>query len=175
MQTDWGIVFSRTWVPRIVLGALFAVVALRVALVWPELPQRMASHFGIDGRADSFMTRESFFLVMGILGGGSILSLISVPAWLRHVPSSLINMPNRDYWLAPERRASSLAQLGVWVTWTSVATAGLLALAVELTIRANLAHSPLDMQVFVVGLAVFLASIVFMLAVLRRRFGSKNA
>ena len=36
----------------------------------------MASHFGPTGRPDSFMSKEAFFFVMALIGGGSVATAL---------------------------------------------------------------------------------------------------
>jgi hypothetical protein len=168
MQTYGKVGGSR--LPRVVLGVLFAGSALRVATVWSQLPSVMASHFDGAGRPNGFMPRNAFFTTMALVGGGSILLTLFAPVGLRYVPTQLINLPNRDYWLAPERRDASIARLETVLSWLSVQVAVLLVLVLELTIRANLGRGRLDMSVFVVVFGLFLASMPITFLMLVRRF-----
>lgn len=70
-------------------------------------PDVMATHFGADGVADGWMTRgmhAAFSVGMWALMVGCFWLL---PAVLHRVPDQMISLPNRDYWLAPERRAET--------------------------------------------------------------------
>ena len=60
------------------------------------------------------------------------------------MPVSLINMPHRDYWLAPPRREASLQRLGAWMAWLAVVVTALLVGVNELVLRANLTRAPLN-------------------------------
>ncbi len=95
-------------------GALVALICLAVfAVVFityttQYLPDNVATHFGADNRANGWMTRHGYVLFM--LG-----FLIGVPAFVSFVVGALprkyphwTNVPNRDYWLAAERREESL-------------------------------------------------------------------
>jgi len=69
------------------------------------LPERVATHFGFNGQADGWMSRRDYLvfesgfpaLIAGLFAGVSALVRV-LPAWC-------INIPRKDYWLAPERRA----------------------------------------------------------------------
>lgn len=87
-----------------------AVVAAYVgALAWAmtQLPARIASHFGADGRADGWSTRSGY-LAFGV--GVGLLVIVGLPL-LSHLllrgSGAGINVPHKDYWLDedhPQRR-----------------------------------------------------------------------
>jgi hypothetical protein len=79
-----------------------------------------------------------------------------LPVLLRRLPVSLISMPNRDYWLAPERRQQSLAALAVYLHWFGNANIGLLAGTFQLAIQANLRRQNLPSDAMWTLLAGFL-------------------
>jgi hypothetical protein len=54
----------------------------------------------------------------------------------------LINLPNKGYWLAPERRDETLAFMRDWSRWFAVLTLGLITLIIGMALRANLAAPP---------------------------------
>jgi len=130
----------------------------------------MASHFGSSGRPDGFTSREEFFWMMALVGGGVVALLTSLPPLLRRCPPELINLPNRHYWLAPERRQVSIARLGAWLAWFALATGALLCFVLELVIRANLEQRSLENALFVSGLGVYLGSVIAFLILLYRAF-----
>jgi Protein of unknown function (DUF1648) len=73
-----------------------------------HLPGSVATHFNINNEADGWMTRNSYLLLILTL-------IISIPAvisvgisMLSQQFPHLINLPNRDYWLAPQRLDESL-------------------------------------------------------------------
>jgi uncharacterized membrane protein len=105
---------SRTSVRGVGLGTghlvfllLLAATLGQLAWYYPALPMRMASHFDIMGRADAFMPKDDFVKVQ--LGAVGLLSLmfLLVPVLIVRLPAGMINLPNKDYWLAPERRAQT--------------------------------------------------------------------
>ena len=98
-------------------GALVALICLTVfAAVFiiyttQSLPSTVATHFGVDNRANGWMTRHGYVLFM--LG-----FLIGVPAFVSFVVGVLprkypqwTNVPNCDYWLSASRREDSLSYL----------------------------------------------------------------
>jgi hypothetical protein len=92
-------------------------VACAAVFVWVTgltLPNLVASHFGAEGAANGFMPRSFYigFMLVVIIG---LPALLVVVTWFALGSSSArINLPNRDYWLAPERRTETLATL-IWL------------------------------------------------------------
>jgi hypothetical protein len=150
---------ARPLLPVYVVAALWATLLLRIARLWPALPPVMATHFGPGGQPDGYMSRGSFLLFTLLVEGGATLLVLSSPLWMRRMPPSLINMPNRAYWLAEPRRAQTLRRLGTWMAWLAVALAGLMVGANELLLRANATTPPsaLDMGAFLPLMGGFLA------------------
>jgi uncharacterized membrane protein len=156
--------------PFFLVLSLVSVAVLRVISVWARLPPAMASHFGPSGRPDAFMGRGEFLLVFAGLGGGVTLLLLGMPALLKVMPASWINLPNRDYWLAPERRKAALSRLGNYLAWFSVALAAFLLGVLELVLQANLQRAALANGPFVSMLLAFFAAAIALLAVMQRGF-----
>jgi uncharacterized membrane protein len=63
----------KTWLPALIIAALPLIY---LAVIYRDLPERVATHFGLDGRADDF-SNKSTLVYMSI-----ILSLVSVGVWL---------------------------------------------------------------------------------------------
>lgn len=81
------------------------------------LPERVASHFDFNGQADGWMSRSGYilFAIFFPLGISLFLGLIG---WLiRYLPASMINMPNKNYWLAPERKAKTACTMFIFMIW----------------------------------------------------------
>ena len=109
---------------------------------YPLLPESVPSHFGSEGKADGWMEKDAFLTFMGILGV-SILGLFLVLArLLRHIPNSLINLPHRDYWLAPERRTETLERIGDMLAWFGVATLCFFLAILKMSFDAALMEDP---------------------------------
>ncbi len=71
------------WIRRTALGAGIPVAVVSMGLIpfqayRSDLPNRVASHYGISGKADGSMTPEQFFIVIGalmVLGLGGCLAI----------------------------------------------------------------------------------------------------
>lgn len=104
--------------PMALFGALLAAAAWRVSLLAGRLPEIVAVHFDASGNPNGFTTREGGrqFMLWFTLGAPAFIGIVTafIP---RLIPPAMINIPNRDYWLAPERAAESvnfLSEQGIW-------------------------------------------------------------
>lgn len=97
---------ARSWFFVVLLIASFS--ALNVWIDRDRLPERVASHFDLQGNPNGWMTREGTVWLMAAVG--FIVPLIIFAAFnvARVVPLSCVNVPNKDYWFSQERREESL-------------------------------------------------------------------
>jgi len=88
------------------------VLVLQAALAYHDLPDRIASSFDLNGNPREAGAKESFYLswlVTIFVLNAFVLILKPIFRW---APVSMINVPNREYWLAtPERRTQTCAKL----------------------------------------------------------------
>jgi uncharacterized membrane protein len=151
---------------------VLALLAL-AQMVWyyPRMPNPVASHFRADGRADAYQSRAGFFALYGVVLGGILALALGVPALVGRTPDRWINLPNRDYWLAPERRARTLDALARRFEWFGVATMGLLLAVFQLAFQANQrAERQLDSGAMWVLLGGYLSAVVVWLLGMLRAF-----
>lgn len=145
--------------------ALIVLLILSVAGVaqhawyWPRLPERVATHFGITGEADGWMNRTA---AVGTLAGfqlvfPALLVLLGAVVW--RLPNSVINMPYKEYWLAPERRAESLEWMGRMLAWVAVCTSLFTAAIAHLSFVANRDGTKLDLGPFAAAMGLYLAAV----------------
>src|SRR5678816_2552229 len=117
------------------------------------------------------MRRATYTLLM--LGLVILVPLLVAASTLlvRVLPPQLVNLPNKRYWLAPERRAASLEALGSLGLRFAVALAVFLCFVHWLVAQANSVQPPrLAETWFLVGLAVFGAATLGWIYGLFRRF-----
>jgi uncharacterized membrane protein len=97
-------------------GRIFYVIVLlfcifETARLWNIAPTQMAAHFNVQGDPDRFVAKPEFFwfqvqTMLVVVGVSLLLQILSL-----FIPVNLINMPNREYWLAPERREETLDRI----------------------------------------------------------------
>jgi serine/threonine-protein kinase len=109
---------------RHILSIVLAVAVLLFVVThffWlVDLPPRLATHFDGSGKANGWMPRQqhaALMLIFGLAIPAFILGLI----WLmRMLPSKLLNVPNRDYWRAPENYPKACAIMLTWAQWLAL-------------------------------------------------------
>jgi len=137
------------------------------------LPDHVASHFAWGGQADAWMTRDGYLTWMLAFGVVFPVLVTAIVALLpRGWPGlAFVNLPNRDYWFAPERRADSLGYLGRHACWLGCLIVLMTAGVHALILRAHEATPPtLPLAPFVSLLIGFLIGVGVWIVVLYRRF-----
>lgn len=157
--------------PILLLALLYAGF---VALVWltrEQLPERVASHFGASGRADGWMSRDSH--VRYVMTFGLVFPMV-VPAicyCVRFLPAALINIPRREYWLAPERKAETTDYLFRHSLWLGCLAVCFIAGSHWMVVDANLSIPPrLSTPLLASVAGGFIVGLVCWVGVLLRRF-----
>lgn len=96
---------------QILLLTLAGLAGAQALWQHDRLPERVASHFNAAGVADGWTTRDG----QTVWHVGVVLCMTALFEGLARLsprlPGELINLPRRDYWLAPERRAATHAWL----------------------------------------------------------------
>ncbi len=67
------------------------------SLVWAQLPEQMAIHFGTNGEANQWMSRTGATALSCGLVIGLPLFFTVIPIAVRRLPTSTINIPYREY------------------------------------------------------------------------------
>ena len=154
---------------------LLLVLVVAAGFVWltsGDLPPVVASHFGSGGAANGFMGKGTYTAFM-------LAVVVAVPALIgfsgqlvRVLPLQLVNLPNKQYWLAPQRRAATLESLSSLSVPFALALVVFLCFVHWLVVQANAVRpARLPEGSLFVGLAVFGVATVLWLVVLSRRFG----
>jgi uncharacterized membrane protein len=122
--------------------ALIAATLAQMAWYYPRLPTRVASHFDAAGRANAFMPKDAFFVVhLAVLALMALVFLVT-PAFIARLPPAMMNLPNKDYWLAPERRAHTVRKLESLLIGFGNVMLLFLLLVFRAAMQANLLPSP---------------------------------
>jgi uncharacterized membrane protein len=147
----------------------------QVILLGPLLPERVASHFNAAGEADGWMTRDAFLKFN--LGMTFFVATVFAltPRFIARTPTEMINLPNKEYWLAPERRAASLAYIGDRMYAFGAGTMALLTSVMQLVYEANIRGTYHLGSTIWVYLALYMIYTGVWLAGLFRRFSLPQA
>ncbi len=154
---------------------LFAVTfVLRTESLLPSL---VASHFDAAGHPNAFMTHGGYVRFVLALAVGLPLLMVMLLAAV-YSNAADMKLPNRDYWLAPQRIQETRAFLIAHAAWFGSLLVAFACFVHCQELLANRRQPPLlSSQAFVGGLAIFLLATavwvgVFLFALRRPAQGS---
>jgi hypothetical protein len=142
------------------LQTFYATLAAALMFVYytsKSLPSVVASHFNSFGVATGFLPREIYVPVMlGVVLLPPIF-LVLIPRLALRNPNARINVPHRDYWLAPERRQQTVEIISQQSTHFAVMLVLFLCYSHWMVVHANSSSPPsLSSGWLLAGLVVFM-------------------
>jgi uncharacterized membrane protein len=166
-----GAILQNSGLPKLIYALLAAVGLLYFTFLYPQLPDPMASHFNASGAATAWMPKSGFFTLILIVTLASSVPAFLVPKSMAKLHNDKINLPNKDYWLAPERRIETMQYLGIQMGWFGCALLALLFCGLYNAIAANFRPDHhFDSGSFYMVLGAFLAFIIVWLVRLLSHF-----
>lgn len=143
---------------------IVGIVIAQTAYYFPILPDTVASHFNASGVPDRWMPKEGFLIFEAVILILVIGHFSLLPILMEKMPDSLINLPNKQYWLAPERRAETFAKMRVYFQWFSIGLLSSILFVNQQVYKANLTRQNLSFSIMwlVIGSFVVFA-IVWMI------------
>jgi uncharacterized membrane protein len=157
--------------PRTAYAFLALSCLLLMAFYYPKMPQRMASHFAADGSPNGWLPREAFFLLMLLVTASSAVTVFFAPWQIARKSNARFNLPNRDYWLAPERREATMRIVAALMAWFGCGILFVLIAGTYLALQANLAPDHhFNSEAMLVVLAAFFIVLIFLIVGFVRRF-----
>lgn len=142
--------------PSSVFFVLALVGALQYAYYAPRLPEVLASHFAGNGAVNGWQSKAAFFSIeLAVVVLAAVVGF-GVPRMIAAMPISLINLPNKEFWMSAERRDGTVSYIGMWSAWFGCALLAFLLFVMELAFRANLRTPPqFDNTAFIPALVAF--------------------
>lgn len=140
----------------LLIGSTILGAAL-IGMLGVFLPQQVPIHFDIQGNPDGFSDRNTYILLMSLLLAGNLVFFLTMPWLVRRTPDSLINFPDKEYWLAPERRAATMSRIQSLLFNVGTATGLLFTLIFFLGWRVGMGYAKSINPWFWVALSLYLA------------------
>jgi len=157
---------------RLLLFAALLIVATVFALSsFGELQESVAIHFDTNGAADGWISRESYRLAVfvGLVGLPSLL--VWGMAGLPRLTRGSGQVPNNEYWFAPERRPATESYLLGHACWLGCMTVAIIYGMHIQILRANAMSPPLlATDRFVLMLLVYLCGLGWWFMTFLRHF-----
>jgi len=136
--------------------AFIANVALTLVSL-AVLPDRVAIHFGADGTADGWASKDANALTMTVLHVLLFCIFYFSPRLMLLFPAKWINLPNKSYWLQPAVLPRTKAKISSLMWQFGTAMFLFFLMIGILSLQANLAPAArLDLGVFLPALGVLL-------------------
>jgi uncharacterized membrane protein len=157
--------------PALVFLLMLALAVVQWAQVYPQLPEYMASHFVADGRPNGWQNKQDFFLTPVVMVALVAFVTFVLPWALSFMPKELVNLPNKSYWLSPERRKESSRILAGHMAWFGCGLLFVVLYAIFQAINSNLPnHKQFDAQGMWYVLAAFITFAILVFVHMLRYF-----
>ena len=98
-------------IPRLLFVLVLIVAPIVVYATSAGLPERVATHFGPAGVANGWMHHETYLAFMLAMTTLLPLFVVAMTGFFPRIAVSQIRIAHREHWLAPNRRAETLAWL----------------------------------------------------------------
>ena len=156
---------------RLIFLLLVIAAVTYVVTTSAGLPPSVAARFGHQGLWIGRMDKDIHVALMAGLAGGLPLLLYGSVGVLPRLFTRFINIPNRDFWLAPERREKMLGDLEHHGMILGIFSMVFICAMQALIVAAN-QRTParIDINLVWVLLGFFIAGIIGMAVTMWRRF-----
>jgi uncharacterized membrane protein len=131
-------IMQRSGLPKLVFILLAVGAAIYFSSYYAELPEVVASHFNARGAPNGWQTKSAFF---SVLAGVSVLAAVigfGIPRFITLLPPEYVNLPNKRYWLAPERNADTMDFLNGYFAWFGCALFAVILATFNFALQANM-------------------------------------
>ena len=163
------------------LAIAFLLLLIVVQFVYYAivLPDRVPQHFDASGTPDSWTTKWESLAIVLIVYLITVVTLVPVVVLARCLEKhfwldSLLNLPNKQYWLSPERRNETMRYMHEAILWIAIATLALLIGVMQFVLmgsRENVQH--FSVTGFLIVMGVYLAYMAVWCVQFYRRFSLK--
>ncbi|MEP6668226.1 MAG: DUF1648 domain-containing protein [Chthoniobacter sp.] len=159
--------------PYVLLALAWVAFAVYVWLSAGRLPDRVATHFGADGMPNGWQTHAGYLEFTLVFGGVLPAFVLGTFALIRRLNGWGLNIPHKEYWLAPERRQETFDFVQRQGTWLALQIIALIAGMHYFIIAAN-AHAPARLPTgFIVLTGAFLIATIVWGTKFIRHFSGK--
>jgi len=156
---------------RLVFAALVIGSTAFAFVTSGQLPDPVAVKFDFAGNAIAYMARATYRAFMTAATPVLPLILLVLQVWLPRVQPLRVNIPNREYWLAPERRMEMFAYFERHALIVGSGSALFFAAMHRLMVHANSQVPPhLDNFIFFLTIGTFVLGVILAIIALALHF-----
>jgi uncharacterized membrane protein len=158
--------------PLYIVLFLFGVAIAQSIYFYPLLPEVISSHFDAAGKVNGTSPKLIYFILYFVSLAITSSFTLGLPLILKYLPTSLINLPYREYWLSADHREETLKFFSIHFSWFGVAITSLMITVFHLTFLASLSpdKNPNIAIPFWYLLGAFALFTIWWTVVLLRRF-----
>lgn len=154
---------------------ILSFIALMLPIIfYSQLPDTVASHFNAYGEADSWSSKDSFITFQILITFLMILLFGLLALMIPKMPQSLINLPNKKYWLNKENREQTFETVRSNLLLLGSITICFLILIFYESLTANISGTNKMSGAFWIYFSVFFTAMLFFSIRLALRFSRKN-
>lgn len=104
------------WKTANIILLIGSILCAILQMFWwlPSLPENMPTHFDANGEPDAWASAKNFVLMFATIQAITVVLMLAFTWLIAKLPASMINVPNRQYWLGPRHRKQTLS----WTTGT---------------------------------------------------------
>jgi len=157
--------------PLYIVLFLFGIAIAQSIYFYPLLPEIVGSHYNAVGKVNGTSSKLIYFILYFVSLAITSSFTVGIPLILQYLPTSLINLPYREYWLSDDHREETLNFFKIHFSWFGVGTTLLMIAIFHLTFLANLPNKDINITIpFWTLLGTYAVFTVWWTVVLLRRF-----
>jgi uncharacterized membrane protein len=160
----------RITLTKAILFTLIGVFFAQIIFYYPNLPEIVATHFDASGTPNGIMPKRLFLTFEIALLLLIVSESLLIPFIVEKVPLRFISLPNRDYWFANGRRATTLEWLRGRFDALGILLVTFFIVTNQIVLRANVQRSALPVWLFVAVLGVFVGALAAWMIGFVRKF-----
>ncbi|MFH1279843.1 MAG: DUF1648 domain-containing protein [Candidatus Eisenbacteria bacterium] len=120
---------------------LFIAGVIQIAAYGPLLPDRVASHYGPDGRPDRWSPKDVFIATYVVVLVLAFAFFVGLGFFVQRVPPYFIHIPRREYWMTRERQQATRNTVIRHVFWFASATMAFYLVTMNLAMQVSMGLS----------------------------------
>jgi len=149
---------------------LFILGILEVIYFYPNLPTRVATHFALNGEPNGWSTKTAYLFFTIGMNVFMLLVFWGLAVLFPKMPESTMNIPHKEYWLAPERREQTIRDMQEMMYTIGSLTFGLLLFMHYIIYQENLHPSEYSEFSFWLVMGVWLVLLFYYIIRMMRRY-----
>lgn len=108
---------AKQTIPKLIYGILLMLHVLFIALTLSTLPDPIATHFNSANLPDDWSSHQTYWLIQVLVSIVTPMFVVFLLSFTNRLPSYLVNLPNKDYWLHPDRQESTQQRIVIYGWW----------------------------------------------------------